>query len=92
MTLYPSLLESLGVDAERRERILAELARGDFVGVERELDGLSLSAADAELLLRVPRMRGGPEMLDGLDGPLHDAGLGMRTVLTLLDAEDGRRG
>ena len=91
VSLYPALLESLGVDSERRERILADLASGNFVGVEHELDGLSLSPADADLLLRVPRMRGGPEMLDGLDGPLHDAGLGMRTVLTLLDARTADR-
>ena len=84
VTLYPALLDSLGVDAERRERIIAELARGDFVGVERELHGLPLSEDDASLLLRVPRMRGGPELLEGLDGPLHDAGIGMRTVLALL--------
>ncbi len=84
VSLYPALLESLGVDPERRERILADLARGDFVGVERELDGLQLTEADAELLLRVPRMRGGPEILDGLDGPLHDAGMGLRAVLSLL--------
>ena len=55
--------------------ILAELAAGDFVGVEREIARTARSsAADAELLLRVPRIRGGPEVLEGLDGPLHDAG------------------
>ena len=89
--LYPALLDSLGVDTEHRERILTELARGDFVGVEHELDRLPLSEADAALLLRVPRMRGGPEILEGLDGPLHDAGLGMRTVLALLPPRTAER-
>jgi len=84
VSLYPALLESLGVDSERRERILADLARGNFVGVEHELGGVPLTDDDAALLLRVPRMRGGPEILDGLEGPLHNAGMGMRAVLSLL--------
>jgi ATP phosphoribosyltransferase regulatory subunit len=35
---------------------------------------------DAELLLRLARTRGGPEVLDGLSGALHDALGGMRAV------------
>ena len=42
-SLYPSLLEALGVAVESRERILDELVAGDFVGVERELDALGLA-------------------------------------------------
>jgi ATP phosphoribosyltransferase regulatory subunit len=91
VSLYPSLLESIGVPAERRELILAELARGDFVGVERELEQLGLSDADAELLLRVPRTRGGPEVLAGLSGPLHDAVTGMHDVHRLLAPEVAAR-
>jgi ATP phosphoribosyltransferase regulatory subunit len=91
VSLYPALLESLGIGPERRERILEDLAQGNFVGVEHELDGLPLTAADAALLLRVPRMRGGPEILDGLDGPLHDAGMGMREVLSLLAPRTAER-
>ena len=34
-SLYPALLEALGVERGARERILAELAAGDFVGVEQ---------------------------------------------------------
>jgi ATP phosphoribosyltransferase regulatory subunit len=91
VALYPSLLESLGVDSENRELILTELATGDFVGVERELARLPLSDADAELLLRVPRMRGGAELLDGLDGPLQQAGTGMHTLLSLLEPRTAQR-
>ena len=36
-SLYPGLLETLGVGEEARERILQALVKGDFVGVEREL-------------------------------------------------------
>ena len=84
-SLYPALLEALGVDAEPRERILTELVDGDFVG--RRARGRATSAldrADAELLLRVPQIRGGPEVLEDLDGPLDDAVTGMRAVHALL--------
>jgi ATP phosphoribosyltransferase regulatory subunit len=84
VSLYPTLLASLGVDSERSERIIAALADGDFVGVDRELAELPLPDQDLELLSRVPRMRGGSELLDGLPGPLHDAGIGLREVLARL--------
>jgi ATP phosphoribosyltransferase regulatory subunit len=84
VTLYPTLLEALGIEADRRETILAELTAGDFVGVERELSDLDLTDANAQLLLRVPRIRGAAEVLSGLDGPLQAAGTGMRNLLDLL--------
>lgn len=90
-SLYPTLLESVGIAAEARERMLAELAAGDFVGLDQELDSLGLRGEAAELLRQVPRMRGGPEVLDDLEGPLHDAVGGMRQVHALLDSELARR-
>jgi ATP phosphoribosyltransferase regulatory subunit len=86
-SLYPSLLEGLGVEAELRERMLAELVIGDFVGLERELQMLDLDPADIELLLRVPRMRGGPEVLEGLSGAVDEAASGMREVHALLPTD-----
>jgi ATP phosphoribosyltransferase regulatory subunit len=83
-SLYPALLETVGVEAEQRERILAELVTGDFVGVERELDTLHLDEEQKHLLLRVPRMRGGPNILQNITGALGQAGTGMRDVLELL--------
>jgi ATP phosphoribosyltransferase regulatory subunit len=79
-SLYPTLLEAVGVEPERRELILAELVRGDFVGVERELQELALAPDEVDLLLRVLRTRGGPEVLEDLSGPLEAAGTGMRAV------------
>ena len=39
-SLYPTLLDGLGVDPARREHILTELVDGDFVGLEREITEL----------------------------------------------------
>jgi ATP phosphoribosyltransferase regulatory subunit len=79
-SLYPKLLETIGVDAERRERILNELVVGDFVGVERELQELNIADQDLELLLRVPRTRGGQDLLERMEGPLEEAAMTMRAV------------
>jgi len=86
-SLYPGLLETLGVGPEARERVLAELVAGDFVGVEREVKTFGVSDEDAELLLRVPRIRGGPGVLEGLSGPLEQAAAGMRATHALLEPE-----
>ncbi len=83
-SLYPGLLEAVGVPAELRERILTELVAGDFVGVENAVRGLDLRPEDVELLLRVPHLRGGPETLEGIEGVLEDAVGGMREVHALL--------
>jgi ATP phosphoribosyltransferase regulatory subunit len=83
-SLYPSLLDAVGVVADRQELILAELAAGNFVGVDHEVRVLGLADDDAELLLRLARSRGGPEVLDGLSGALHEALGGMREVHELL--------
>ena len=90
-SLYPALLDRLGVDADRRERILTELANGDFVGLQKEVDALGLNPEDAELLLRVPQRRGGPEVLQTLPGPLEAAATGMRAVHALLAPEVANR-
>lgn len=79
--LYPALLDRLNVqDPERRERILTELANGDFVGLQSEIDALDVPAEDASLLLTVPGIRGGPEVLHALEGPLEHAATGMQAV------------
>jgi ATP phosphoribosyltransferase regulatory subunit len=84
-SLYPALLERLGVPGDRRERMLAALVTGDFVGLEREVTALELSHDASELLLRVPGTRGGPDVLEGLSGPLEAAVTGMRAVHALLE-------
>ncbi|HEY2653427.1 MAG TPA: ATP phosphoribosyltransferase regulatory subunit [Solirubrobacteraceae bacterium] len=83
-SLYPDLLATLGVPQDARGPILSALARGDFVGVERELRGLSLVPEALGLLLEVPRIRGGPEVLADLSGLLEMAAAGMHAVHQLV--------
>ncbi|HEX4673371.1 MAG TPA: ATP phosphoribosyltransferase regulatory subunit [Solirubrobacteraceae bacterium] len=84
-SLYPALLEAMGVGEEARERILQALVKGDFVGVQREMQTTGVSGEDAELLLRVPTIRGGPEVLAGLSGALEHAATGLRAIHALLE-------
>src|ERR1700733_8463143 len=86
-SLYSAVLDRLGVEADGRERILSELANGDFVGLQKEVVALGLNPEDADLLLRVPQRRGGPEVLQTLPGPLEAAATGMRDVHALLPPE-----
>ncbi len=90
-SLYPDLLAALGVDEGPAERVLSALAHGNFVDVEVEIKALELGPADADLLLRVPRIRGGPEVLSDLHGPLERAATGMRAVHRLLDPRVAER-
>ncbi|HEX3834777.1 MAG TPA: ATP phosphoribosyltransferase regulatory subunit [Solirubrobacteraceae bacterium] len=90
-SLYPSLLQAFGVSPARQEVILTELAAGDFVGVDREVNALGLQEDDAALLLRLARTRGGPGVLEGLEGRLHEALSGMRDVHARLAPEVASR-
>jgi ATP phosphoribosyltransferase regulatory subunit len=73
-SLYPSLLR--GVDGEP---VLAALAVHDFVALERAVEELGVDAETADVLVRLPQLRGGPEVLDvpGTEG--------LRRVLDLLE-------
>src|SRR5581483_575820 len=90
-SLYPTLLRTVGVPAEHHERILEELVVGDFVGVEREISALKLQPQDTQLLLKVPHIRGGPEVLEELSGALERPLRGMRDVLALLEPSVAER-
>jgi ATP phosphoribosyltransferase regulatory subunit len=84
-SLYPRLLQGLGVADEARDRLLHELATRDLVGLEREVAELGLPAGDAELLVRVPQLRGGADVLAAPPGPVADALVGLRSVLDRLE-------
>ena len=86
-SLYPRLLETLAVPEAARQQILHELATKDLVGLEREVRALGLPSESAELLVRVPALRGAPDALAAQPGPVADALGGLRSVLALLAAD-----
>jgi ATP phosphoribosyltransferase regulatory subunit len=88
-SLYPALLETVGVPAEQSDRILAELVSGDFVGVSDELR--DLGEQERSLLLEVAQTRGGAEVLETAEEPLQQALNGMRAVHALLPLEAAQR-
>ena len=77
-SLYPSLLQGAGVPVEAHAGLLHELATRDFVGLERKLRALDISATDRERLLGVPQVRGGADVLG--------EAAGLREVYDLLPA------
>ncbi len=83
-SLYPALLDAHGVPAPARAAILHELVTRDFVGLEREVEGLRLGAEATAALIGVPQARGGPEVLD-------HAGAAADGLRTVLEHAPGRR-
>jgi ATP phosphoribosyltransferase regulatory subunit len=90
-SLYPTLLDSFRVPSASHSGILTALVDGNFVELERLIRELNLPAEAVELLLTVPRTRGGPEVLAGLAGPLDAAVTGLRSVHALLSDEVAAR-
>jgi ATP phosphoribosyltransferase regulatory subunit len=89
--LYPALMEALAVPEDQRPRLLGELYAGDFVGLENALAELPIEERSLELLLRVPQLRGGPDVLHGPPGPVADAVAGLRSIHQLLAADVAER-
>ena len=83
--LYRSLLASSGVPEEAHLPMLEALSRRDLVGLEGQVDRLGLGEAERDLLVRLPQLRGGRELLDRADTPGLD---GLRALHELL-AERG---
>ena len=67
--LYRSLLGSFGVPEESHVPMLEALSRRDLVGLEGQVDRLGLGEAERDLLVRLPQLRGGREVLDRADTP-----------------------
>jgi ATP phosphoribosyltransferase regulatory subunit len=86
--LYGALLEELEVPEPEREDLLETLSRRDLVGVETRVRQLGLSESARDLLIRLPTLRGGPEVLDRVNGPVARAVEGLRELYGLL-AERG---
>jgi ATP phosphoribosyltransferase regulatory subunit len=63
--LYRHLLESLGVEAASSARILNALERHDFVALDAEVSALPLDQQRRDVLIRLPQLRGGAEVIAG---------------------------
>jgi ATP phosphoribosyltransferase regulatory subunit len=86
--LYRILLEAFEVPEAEQLPLLERLARRDLAGLAYDVERLGLSAAERDLLVRLPELRGGPEVLERADGPVARAVEGLRTLHELL-AERG---
>jgi len=87
--LYRTLLDGLEVPEERRLPLLDCLSRRDLVTLELTVEELGLPSDARELLVRVPELRGGAEVLERADGPLggrlaRDALDGLRALMAAL--------
>ena len=80
--LYRSLLTAFGVPESGHLPVLESLSRRDLVGLEGQVDALGLGAAERDLLVRLPQLRGGREVLDRADSPGLD---GLRALHCLLE-------
>ncbi len=90
-SLYRTLLRAFDIADADGDRLVGTLVRRDFVSLEAELGQLELADADAELLLRVPQLRGGPDLLSAAQGPVAEAAAGLRSVYELLAPEVAER-
>ena len=82
--LFGALLSELEVPDPARAALLESLSQRDLVGVETRVRKLGLSDAARDLLIRLPTLRGGPEILDRVDGPVGRAVDGLRELYELL--------
>ncbi len=62
--LFRSLLETLGVEPAAAARILAALERHDLVALEVEVEALGLPADQRDVLVQLPQLRGGSDVLE----------------------------
>src|SRR3954449_13618445 len=63
-SLYRTLLESLEVPEDERMPMLQDLSERNLAGIEARVDRLGLGNEVRELLVHIPTLRGGPEVLD----------------------------
>ncbi len=79
-SLYRGLLRSLDVDELVHDLLIESLARRDLVGLEMRVRELELGATERDLLLRLPTLRGGPEVLERAGGRVAGASAGLRAL------------
>ena len=83
--LYRSLLASFGAPPERHLQMLEALSRRDLVGLEGQVRDLELGDAERDLLVRLPLLRGGREILERAADEAGQESAGRDAVVTALD-------
>jgi ATP phosphoribosyltransferase regulatory subunit len=78
--LYRTLLAELEVAEEERMPLLELLTERRFVDLEARVGALGLPKSARDLLVELPRTRGGPEVLERGAGPAAAAVEGLRTL------------
>jgi len=78
--LYRTLLAALEVPPDRRRGLLECLARRDLVTLEMLVHDLGVANDARRLLVTIPELRGGPEVLDRAGGPATGALEGLREL------------
>jgi ATP phosphoribosyltransferase regulatory subunit len=84
-SLYRTLLKSLDVPEERHLPLLECLSRRDLVGLDMRVSALGLGAREHELLVRLPELRGGHDVLQRAAGPAGEAAERLRALHELLE-------
>jgi ATP phosphoribosyltransferase regulatory subunit len=84
--LYRRLLDGLEVPGDRHRELLECLTRRDMVGLELRVDELGLARDARDLLVGLPELRGGPEILERDDGPAGDALARLRSLYAALES------
>jgi len=87
-SLVRGLLAELEVPEDRRGKLLEHLSRRDLVALAVDAEELGLSPGSRDLLVAIPTLRGGPEVLDRAEGPVARSAEGLRALHELL-AESG---
>jgi len=83
--LYRRLLTELEVPHDDRAVLLDLLTKRDLVGLEARVAQLQLARDARELLVRIPTLRGGPELLDDVDGPATAATDNLRACIAEIE-------
>jgi ATP phosphoribosyltransferase regulatory subunit len=83
--LYRHLLMAFEVPEEAHMPLLESLSRRDLAGLEMRVERLGLPDRERDLLVRLPQLRGGPEVLERADGPVADAVESLRGLHELLE-------
>jgi ATP phosphoribosyltransferase regulatory subunit len=86
--MYRDLLTALDVSFEDRAALLETLSRRDLVGLEARVDRLAIADSWRHLLVELPKMRGGPEILESQTARVGGVMQNLRAVHDLL-AERG---